>query len=87
MTFLKEPNKMEGKKMRKVILLMVFAFCFGAAGCSEHRAQELYDTAQLEERQAAFEHARQLYQDIVGKYPQTEVAIKARERLKALEGK
>ncbi len=48
-------------------------------------AQELLDTAQLEETQRNVPHARELYQEIVRRYPGTPEAAKAAERLKALE--
>jgi hypothetical protein len=48
-------------------------------------AQELLDTAQLEETQRNVPHARELYGEIVRRYPGTPEAAKAAERLKALE--
>ena len=54
-------------------------------GCSGNGGQELFDTAKLEERQDNPEHARQLYQEIIDRYPETEYARKAQDRLSALE--
>lgn len=57
------------------------------SGCSGDRAEEIFDTAKLEELQKNFPHARQLYQEIIEKYPKSEYAAKAAERLKELEKK
>ncbi len=67
--------------MRKILL----AGCLVLAllGCGD-RAQELYDTAQLEERQYNTEHARQLYGEILEKFPDSPYAAQARERLATL---
>ncbi len=52
--------------------------------CGGDKGKELFDTAQFEERQNNKEHARQLYQEIVLKYPGSPVAKQAAERLAAL---
>jgi outer membrane protein assembly factor BamD (BamD/ComL family) len=49
--------------------------------CSENKAAELYDTAQLEEKQNNKEHAVQLYKEIMNKYPESPYAGNAAERL------
>jgi hypothetical protein len=59
------------------ILAFVVAACGGGAG-------ELYETAQFEELQNNTRHARELYQEIVTKYPDSPEAPKAKERLQAL---
>ncbi len=68
--------------MRKVVL----AGCLVLAlfGCGD-QAKELFDTAQLEERQYNAPHARQLYQEIIDTYPDSPYAVQARERLGALD--
>lgn len=53
--------------------------CGGGAG-------ELLDTAQFEEVQNNPGHARELYEEIVRRYPGTEEARTAAERLRALAG-
>lgn len=68
-------------------LLLVAMLVLAAAGCSGDKSKELYDTAQFEEKQNNREHAKKLYQQIVGKYPESPVAKQAKERLAALEGK
>jgi outer membrane protein assembly factor BamD (BamD/ComL family) len=56
-------------------------------GCSADKSRELFETAQFEEKQNNMEHARQLYQEIVTKYPASPLAKQAGERLAALGGK
>lgn len=53
------------------------------AGCGSG-ADELLDTARLEETQQNRPHARELYQEILRKYPGTPQAKTAEERLQAL---
>ncbi len=57
-----------------------------AAGCTGDGAKELFDTAQLEEQQSNQAHAAELYREITTKYPHSEYAKKAEERLRALRG-
>lgn len=56
------------------------------SGCSD-KAEELFETAKLEELQNAQNHAMQLYQEIMDKYPESEYAQKAKERLSAMKAK
>ena len=58
-----------------------------SAGCTGDKGKELLETAQFEEKQHNEEHARILYEEIVKKYPGTEFARKAEERLRAIKGK
>jgi outer membrane protein assembly factor BamD (BamD/ComL family) len=74
-------------QMKNTILFLIMLLCLSMSGCSDQRAKELYDTATLEERQASLDHARQLYKEIISKYPQTKYATEARKRLDALENK
>jgi outer membrane protein assembly factor BamD (BamD/ComL family) len=53
-------------------------------GCGD-KAKDLYDTAQLEEKQFNKQHATQLYQRIVGEYPDSPYANQAKARLAELE--
>ncbi len=55
------------------------------SGCSGNKAAELYDTAQLEEKQNNDEHAAKLYEEILKKYPDSEFAKKAGERLSQIK--
>ena len=49
--------------------------------------EEIYEIAQFEELQKNQEHARKLYQEIIEKYPKSEYAKKAAERLAAMAKK
>lgn len=62
-----------------VAILMSFA-------CTD-RPKELFETAQFEEIQNNQEHARQLYKEIIRDFPESEFAIRARNRLAALESR
>ena len=70
-------------KIITVALLLTLTLVFSA--CSGNNAEELFDTAELEELQNAKDHAIKLYQEIVDKYPESDYAQKARERLSALK--
>ena len=70
-----------------VILLfagIIYAF---VCGCSspEKKANTLYETALFEEKQFNYEHAKDLYFQILSEYPETETAQKAEQGLKRLE--
>ena len=56
-------------------------------GCSADKSQELFDTAQFEEKQNNKEHAQKLYQEIIAKHPNSPVAKQAEARLTALSAK
>ena len=75
--------------MKRLILIFLMALMLALAfsSCSGRKAQETYETAKFEELQRNYVHARKLYQEILSKYPDSEYAAKASERLKALEGK
>ena len=65
-------------------LLMLVA-CFLLSACSaENKAAEIYEIAAFEEVQFNVEHATQLYQEILEKYPETETARKAGKALERL---
>jgi TolA-binding protein len=66
--------------MRAAVAMLVLALAACGGG-----ADELYETAQFEELQRNTTHARELYQEIVTKYPDSPEAAKAKERLQALE--
>ena len=61
-----------------ILLALVLSACFGSGPA------ELLDTAQLEEQQMNPDHALELYNEIVSKHPESEQAVIARERIKAL---
>jgi outer membrane protein assembly factor BamD (BamD/ComL family) len=53
-------------------------------GCGD-KAKDLYDTAQLEEKQNNRPHATKLYRRIVEEYPDSPYANQAKTRLAELE--
>ena len=57
------------------------------AAFSGQKASELYDTAKFEELQNNREHAIQLYEQIIVRYPSSDYAVKAKERLDLLKAK
>jgi TolA-binding protein len=69
--------------MRRFFLVMLAALLL--TGCQD-RAEQLFETAQLEEKQFNEEHAAELYRQILEKHPRSAFAPKAKERLDALEG-
>jgi outer membrane protein assembly factor BamD (BamD/ComL family) len=54
------------------------------AGCGD-QAKDLYDTAQLEEKQNNRPHATKLYRQIVEEHPDSPYANQAKARLAELE--
>jgi outer membrane protein assembly factor BamD (BamD/ComL family) len=54
------------------------------AGCGD-KAKDLYDTAQLEEKQNNRPHATKLYRQIVEEHPGSPYAGQAKSRLAELE--
>jgi len=54
-------------------------------GCGGDQAAQWLETAQLEERQNNVAHAKQLYEDIIRLYPDSQAAKTARARLDALQ--
>ena len=52
--------------------------------CSGRSASEILETAQLEEKQNALDHARKLYREVIDKYPGTPEAAQAKARLEAI---
>jgi hypothetical protein len=71
---------------KRLAWLMLILVLFMAA-CGGPSAEELLDTAHLEERQNNPAHAIELYQQIVTQYPDSKPAKMARERLQELQQK
>ena len=71
--------------MKRVALILTIVMGLAVSGCSDDRAQELFETAELEELQNNQNHARQLYEEIIRKYPDSEYAKNAEKRLSALQ--
>ncbi len=73
--------------MKGIFLVVLLSLALALSSCSGKKAEDLFETAKLEELQNAPDHAMKLYQEIVDKYPESEYAQKATERLSALKGK
>lgn len=68
--------------MRILFFLLFCSFpLWGGCSSSEKQAAQLLDTAQFEEKQHNLDHASQLYDEIVKKYPSTSAAKDATLRL------
>lgn len=65
-------------------LMAVLLLAAAVSACSGNGAAELYETAQLEERQNNPAHARELYEENTKKYPGSDYAQKAEARLREL---
>lgn len=74
--------KIEPVKFFFVFFLILILINF--SGCSDRRAEELYETGQFEELQTNYTHARQLYTEIMEKYPDSPAAAKSAQRLAEL---
>ena len=73
--------------MKRIILVLMMILALAFSGCSDKKAKELFETAQFEELQKNQKHAKQLYEEIIKKYPKTDYARKANERLSVLKNK
>lgn len=71
--------------MKALLVMRLCAITLVLAGCTGDQGQELFETAQFEERQNNQAHAGELYEQIVKQYPNSEVAKKATERLAQLK--
>ena len=73
--------------MKRLCWMVIFMAMTVSYGCLGNQAQEWYETAALEEIQNSHDHARQLYQRIIEKYPESDYAKKARDRLAVMGAK
>lgn len=73
------------KKSMRLFLGVALIFLWTACSNPEGKSRELYETAQFEEEQHNIEHAKQLYEEILQKYPESALVSKAKERLEALQ--
>jgi hypothetical protein len=80
-------ERRNGGPMKKTLLVLAIVFFMMLPSCSGKKAEEMYETAQFEELQTNYAHARQLYQEIMRKYPESGYAEQAAERLDALQDK
>jgi chloramphenicol 3-O-phosphotransferase len=76
-----EPERVIGETMTQWMHIGAVVFCIALAACTGDKAKELFETAELEERQHNVVHAKQLYEDIIRLYPSSPQAETARARL------
>jgi outer membrane protein assembly factor BamD (BamD/ComL family) len=69
--------------MRYFFLIVIILISLSTYGCGGG-VEEIYETAEFEELQENREHAIELYMEILERYPDSEYAKKARERLEVL---
>ena len=67
--------------MRRILAVCLFLLL---VGCGDN-PKDIFDTAQLEEKQNNRPHAIKLYRQIVEKYPDSPYANQAKARLAELE--
>ena len=70
--------------MKRIILIMMIVLSITVSACTSG-GEELFETAKFEELQNNDEHAKQLYQEIIDKYPDSDYAKKAKDRLNQLQ--
>ena len=70
--------------MTRLGLPVALFFALIVAGCGDNAGKDLFETAQFEEKQNNVPHAKELYQEILTKYPHGEYARKAEARLRQL---
>jgi outer membrane protein assembly factor BamD (BamD/ComL family) len=70
------------KRIKGALLVMAFLIL---TCCSDRKAGDLFETARFEELQKNFSHAEKLYGEILERYPKSEFAQKAKERLEELK--
>ena len=73
--------------MKYFVLIFFLILALMLPGCSGNKAAELYDTAGFDELQNNREHAFRLYEEIIEKYPDSDYAGKAEERISQLRQK
>jgi hypothetical protein len=73
--------------MKQLLLLLFLVCALALSACTGDGGKEMYETAKFEELQNNKEHARELYEEVVRKYPKSEYARKAEERLRELKDK
>jgi len=67
-----------------MIRLLTVLFLIVVMACTGDKAKDLLETAEFEERQMNIPHAKQLYEEVIGLYPSSPEAEKAKARLAKL---
>ena len=69
------------------IIFLILAIALLLPACAGNNASELFETAKFEELQNNRQHAIQLYEQIIVRYPSSDYALKAKERIDLLKKK
>ena len=78
---------METSNVDKITFVAMVLFFVLLVGCGGGESPDsLFETAQFEEKQTNFTHAKELYHQIIRDHPNSEWARRAKERFEALEG-
>lgn len=72
--------------MKKIFYLILLLLQLTLASCGDS-AQQLFETAEFEMLQTNYPHASQLYQEIIAKDPDSDLAVKSRARLAEIKAK
>jgi len=67
-----------------IVLIMIGLLFALKVGCGGESSESLFGTAQFEEKQTNFAHAKELYQRIISEHPDSEWAKRAKERVEEL---
>ena len=70
--------------MNRISVWILLTLLFTGSACGPDQATQLLEIAQFEERQSNRVHAKELYEDIVNRYPDSPAAQTARARLTKL---
>jgi len=71
--------------MKLILVSVLWIVVLAGSGCTGNKAEELFETAQFEEKQNNQGHARQLYEEILREYPKSDAAKAADARLRELQ--
>ena len=72
--------------MKKIFYLVLISLQLTLTSCGDSPNQ-LFETAEFEMLQTNYPHATQLYQEIIEKDPNSELAAKSRKRLEEIRAK
>ena len=70
--------------IRRVVLAVITGILFFSCS-AEKKAEDIFEVAAFEEVQFNVDHARELYEEILKKYPDTETAVRAEQALERLD--
>ncbi len=77
---------MLGANFKSSMAFSLCLFLLGVVGCGDD-PEQMFETAQFEELQNNYSHARELYERIIQADPNSNLAKNAKERLAALQMK